>query len=179
MALLDLLFNVTQTEIGSVTVDATLSQEHTSAADVTDHPVEDGADVSDHVRVRAPRVRLTGVVSNTPLVASNFTGDDRAGATWQDLLGLQHTGALIDVVTSLDTYDNMVIEELSATRDAQRGDSLHFTAVLKRITKAVTQVVAAPAPDAPPAQLGKQATPEAPAPVRESVLSKLATWAGF
>lgn len=181
MALLDLLFGVTKAQIGSITLDASVSEDHGSEADVTEHPVEAGADIADHVRVRSPRLTINGVISNTPISLFNFGATrDRAVDTWQNLKDLQAQAARLDVVTTLETYPDMVIESLSTTRDAARGDSLHFTATLRQITTVESQTVAAPSPKAPPTGLGKKPAPPAPSSVSESVISKLSRWAiGF
>lgn len=50
----------------SVRFDAVPSILHEAVSIVSDHPVEDGVDISDHVRPGLRRLSLTGIVSNTP-----------------------------------------------------------------------------------------------------------------
>jgi hypothetical protein len=49
--------------------DAVQVVEHSQTALVTSHPVEDGPDISDHIRPELPRISLTGTVTNTPIRA--------------------------------------------------------------------------------------------------------------
>jgi hypothetical protein len=63
--------------------------EHGQTALVTQHPVESGADISDHVRPELPTVTLEGVVSNTPLFAvseiASRDGNRRAIGSYQSV----------------------------------------------------------------------------------------------
>jgi hypothetical protein len=47
--------------------DAVIAEEHTMGADVSEHPVEEGADIADHIRPRLATLNLSGVITNTPL----------------------------------------------------------------------------------------------------------------
>lgn len=54
--------------------DATLSEHYNSPADVTEHPVEEGAPISDNIRQKPNRVTVVGTISETPIeVADLFT----------------------------------------------------------------------------------------------------------
>jgi hypothetical protein len=65
----------------AIVVDATIEEVHTDTATITDHPVAEGSDVSDHVRKDLARL-VTGVfVTNTPIVSPNVDGaDGRVGS---------------------------------------------------------------------------------------------------
>lgn len=63
----------------AVEFDCTLTETHSSSAKATEHPVEEGANVSDHVRPELDRVQIEGVITNTPLndvSVSTFLGED-------------------------------------------------------------------------------------------------------
>lgn len=47
--------------------DATMSEQHDGVAEVTEHDVERGADLADHVRARRPELSLVVMVTNHPL----------------------------------------------------------------------------------------------------------------
>lgn len=51
----------------SVALDATLVQNHDATNTVTEHPVESGANMSDHIRPDLDTLSITGIISNTPL----------------------------------------------------------------------------------------------------------------
>lgn len=51
----------------SITLDASLHEQHTGTATITDHPVETGSNVTDHIRPDPDMLTIEGIVSNTPL----------------------------------------------------------------------------------------------------------------
>lgn len=53
--------------VGSVVFDLLLSEDHALESEVTQHPVENGATVSDHIRNLPRKGSLTGFVTNHPL----------------------------------------------------------------------------------------------------------------
>ena len=53
--------------IGTIWIDVAISEKHSLAADVTEHPVEEGASITDHVRPQPRTVELEGLVTNHPL----------------------------------------------------------------------------------------------------------------
>jgi hypothetical protein len=51
-------------------LDADLQEAHDLGSDITEHPVEEGADVTDHVRPRLRRVTIEGYVTDTPMITN-------------------------------------------------------------------------------------------------------------
>ncbi len=156
--------------------DATISEVFASTSDVTDHPVEEGADVSDHVRRRPREFDVHGWVSNDPIVilASSQFGPaprTRAEDAYDELLRIQAQAELVTVATSLKDLANMFLASISATRDKDSGRILDATLRLREIIIATTEVTSAPVPAptksarAPKANLGRQAAKPVPADV--------------
>lgn len=52
--------------IGTIWIDVSLSETHTLTAEVSEHPVEDGSNISDNVRPAPRTVQLEGLVTNHP-----------------------------------------------------------------------------------------------------------------
>lgn len=77
--------------IQAIDLDATVRQQHEASATATEHPVETGANVSDHVRANLDRVSLEVVVSNQPITVpkTQMDGIGRAsgGVTIVDGVG--------------------------------------------------------------------------------------------
>lgn len=67
MAEVALLYG-TGTRAGLIELDAVISEAHESGADVTEHPVEAGVAITDHVRRKLRTLEIQGVVTSTPLV---------------------------------------------------------------------------------------------------------------
>ena len=58
--------------INVIVFDVVTAEDWAEGSTITEHPVEKGANVSDHVRVRLPACRLQARVSNEPIDANNF-----------------------------------------------------------------------------------------------------------
>lgn len=67
MADIRLAFRTSPTSIDTLTLDAALSEKHETSIELTEHPVEEGADVADHVRKKPAVVTIEGLISNTPI----------------------------------------------------------------------------------------------------------------
>lgn len=61
--------------------DNVLNEEWSTEAAPTEHPIEEGADVTDHVRVKTPTVTLTVHSTREPLDANNFQDATKSSLT--------------------------------------------------------------------------------------------------
>ena len=123
---LSLLFGkkYAQTTIGNISLDATLSDDHTFTARATKFPLENGSFVSDHVEVDPIRLNIKGIVSDTPLsLLSDF---NRSIDNFNRLTRLFESKAIISVITGIRVYQNMVMTSLNIPRDVETGQSLTF-----------------------------------------------------
>ena len=158
MALSELLFKKTRAVVGLVQFDASLSESHLSEADITDHPVEEGANIADHIRNRPDSIEINGVVTNTPIAylasltaKSPLTSDlgsvdDRVETAYQELLRIKNAGELVEVITSLRTYKNMVLKSVSVVRDQANGNILNTSVALREMLIANALSVDLPIP---------------------------------
>jgi len=160
MSISELIFgSKVRAKVGLVQFDCSVSETHSDEATVTEHPVEEGTNISDHIRKGPASLELNGIVTNTPIVylaslqaISPLDGDlapvqDRAELAYAELQQIMKDGRTVEVVTSLRTYQNMALTGMSVTRDATTGQVLNCSLSLREITVAVTQTVKAPAPD--------------------------------
>lgn len=135
-------------------LEATLEEGHTGVAETTDHPVEDGADITDHIRRKPDELSLKAQVSNHPiLVLASFRalpsvpgGDPstRAEDAYEWLRLVKDDGILLQVSTTLRDYLNMAIVGMSVVRDKDRRNVLEVDLTLREIIIATTEQVAAP-----------------------------------
>lgn len=148
------------TKVDTIDIDSCLEENHTLANTVTDHPVEEGVNITDHVRPNPDTVQLRCFVSNTPLSTEQRarairagdvdfrttaeTGteigatDGRGANAYARLKKLRNEGSFIEVVTTLCTYgttanEGMVIENLGIPRSKENYDGLEFVLQLKQI----------------------------------------------
>lgn len=129
--------------IGGYEIDIAEVVEHTYDSEVTEHPVERGADIADHIRERPITLTINGLVSNTPIGAiADRRGDiDARGVlvnrpsddarAW--LEAIRAAREPIQVVTPTKTYELMILERLSFSEDSQTGDAFRFRSSFKQI----------------------------------------------
>jgi len=139
-----------------VTFDATMSENHSSNSEVTDHPIETGASVVDHIRRLPEELGLVGVVTDDPLVAERSTKataantggdpDQRAVSAYNFILQSKDEGRLVRVFTKLRDYRNMVIISLNVTRDRSESRIVRVELQLREVMIANTEQVEAPTP---------------------------------
>jgi len=123
--------------IGDMLVDAAIREEHNFEADVSEHPVETGADVTDHVRVRAPLVTVEGVVSDTPLedeiVNARADGETPSTEARARLFDIWNAREPITIETTFALYTNMIMQSFVVTEDGDTGEACRFRATFKQI----------------------------------------------
>src|SRR6266850_6876576 len=93
-----------------ITVDAAMTETHTLEAEVTEHPVEQGANITDHIRPKLKRYTIDGIISNTPIGPTGELSD------------ALHTGALALGVTLPNfptSYDLDLARSAGATTRAK------------------------------------------------------------
>lgn len=152
-----------ESDNGAIEVDSCLEETHQLVNTITDHPVENGVNITDHSRPEPDRVTLRCFVSNTPLsveqvnrsvrqgnvdfetsaaqdVGASVTGIAGRGAeTFSQLERMRVNGELLSVVTTLKTYaasdtEGMLIESINVPRTRQNYDGLEFTVNLKQVS---------------------------------------------
>lgn len=143
-------------------LDANIAEEHQLEADVTEHPVERGADMTDHIRTKQDVVTLESIVSNTPLGevarlrALGALPTEDALALLRDI---RKTKRIVTIDTTLGRYENMAMQSLHIPRNAGIGTHvLQFRAVFKQVAIRDNQrvFVKVDVPRAPKKNVGKK-----------------------
>lgn len=172
MALLDIFPPGGGSLIGNVILDATLSEMHRKTNNITSHPIEEGANVTDHIQQLPDEIELVGMVSDFPVywgasltARSPIVNDPELGRVFRskkaylELERIMADGELVDVVTTFKTYENMAITSLTVPKDAGSGNDARMTISLKEVVRVESKEVAAPEPetgaDASPVKRGK------------------------
>ena len=143
---------------GVLEFDASISETHSDELEVSDHPVEEGSDITDHVRLLPNMFEMTGIVTNTPLVylasltakspiqGSLLPASNRVDEAYAFLRQLQIDGVLCDVATSLRDYSDMVIVSLVVRREVSTGQALDVTIGFREVRKAKALSIDLPIP---------------------------------
>lgn len=125
-----------KTNIGGFFFDATLREEHTSTLKITSHPVQTGANITDHSYVEPSVLTMEIGMSDgmDSLIPNQFTGQyTKSVSAYQTLLDLQESRIPVSVLTRIRKYDNMLIEEITVPDDAKSLHGLHCTVTLREI----------------------------------------------
>ena len=162
--------------IGEIILDVALEETHTRQAKITEHPVESGCTISDHIQALPESIQLEGIISNTPmsfLGVPFFDGTkDRAQEAFKKLEELFQNSQTVDIVTTLKTYSNMALENLNIHRNAHNSEALKFTCCAKNIRMAESVVIQIPKPKVKRAQPKKSLGKQPATPVSEPVAQK-------
>ena len=217
----EILFETPSGGAAMIAIDATVEENHGSSALITEHAVEVGGNVSDHIRPENDRLTLVFVITNTPInvPATNMDGAtgeisalpflflgsaprradgnptqtspfsagrfiaaglktkpsqvqfepqplvtppaegqdgvtvlqfsqefDRVRSVYDVLRAIVGTGTLVTIITSLRTYGDMGLANLSAPRDADSGNAVEFSVDAIQVKIVSTETVAAPEP---------------------------------
>ncbi len=167
---------------GQVELDASINETHITTAQITDHQVEKGPNIADHIRPMPKKLTINGIITNHPIVVAStqmrgtvglpngrvttkvrakqgafpvglpippmgsvvekvfdysaltFSADfDRVWDCYYELTNAQQNGALFTVDTSLRSYSNMAIENITIPRSADTGNSLMLSIDMKEI----------------------------------------------
>lgn len=187
--------------IGEITLDASVREVHELNGIVTEHPVEEGIDVTDHYRVEPRTLIIEGKISNTPLstgfpletaisaIGAIINQDEQPSTNaFKEFERYFDDSVIISIKTSLKNYESVVLTSLSVDRSNKNADSLDFSATAREIKIVKTRLAAAlelakKAAAQKTASKGKQATKAAPAgggtEQQSSALVKLGKSVGF
>ncbi|MDI2595026.1 hypothetical protein POF45_26915 [Pseudomonas sp. 681] len=156
--------------IDTIVAHVTLEEVGTDELQITEHPVELGANITDHafkkpadlvIRCGWSNASLAGVLNGVQGLISALSGGDAFGSdyvssVYNQLLALQESRIPFDVSTGKRLYSNMLMRSLGVTTDEKSEYTLMVTAVFKQILIVQTQATTLPPRD-------DQAQPEATA----------------
>lgn len=128
--------------IGGIFPDATLEEHHVDELKITDHPVEQGAAITDHAYKLPVAVTIRAGWSNSSI---NAGGDPTyVQEIYQQLLTLQASRELIDIVTNKRLYQNMLITRIQTDTDRKTANSMYVTVECREVIIVTTQTVTVP-----------------------------------
>jgi hypothetical protein len=126
---LDTVLLKTQRSIAGIFPDVTIEEHHTDEIEVSRHPIEQGAPISDHAYKRPAQLtmRVGWSDSTVGLIGNQFIGIGLEGAildTYRQLQRLQESLQLFTVVTGKRTYHNMLMVSLSVSTTKESENTL-------------------------------------------------------
>lgn len=143
-------------KIGELELDATISENHDFTNKITKFPVEDGSDISDHIKKDPTKLTISGFITNSPVPILDIAVDNlissfqktigelrrkiysrekfnRVNTAADLLLQYRDDNIPIDIRTGLFVYTDMYMERLTIPRNRNTGDTLRFSADFVKI----------------------------------------------
>ena len=117
---------VVLSSIGDIEMDASLNEDHTFPAQITRNQVEDGSQYSDNIVILPIILNLTARVSDASMIPLVPNFGSKAIDAYNGLIELQSSRSLIEVVTGINVYQNMFLENITVPRASSDGNSLRF-----------------------------------------------------
>lgn len=127
-------------KIDTIVLDVIITEGATATSRLTENPVEEGANVNDHIIIEPMTFYTEGVVSNisanilsqfSSLKASLTQDLTKAQTAWDELLKLKNSGTVFTLVQGLAAYENVVMTTLKQDTDKNTANGLFFTATYK------------------------------------------------
>lgn len=149
MDILSTLFQQQSRRIGLIIPSVVVSEKHNDTLEITEHPVETGAPVSDHAYKRPSEVVMeVGFAGGGSLL--DFIDTSSLGLTlglspketYQQILDLQTSRIPFDVVTGKRLYSNMLIRAIEVTTDRTSENVLMAVLTLREVIITQTQQIA-------------------------------------
>lgn len=127
-----------------------ISEKHSLKFRVSDHPLQDGSTISDHVHQEMQECTVEGMFTNHPLrkleevnevkfkdeyatIDVKPTVSNTALANFEKLKLLAKQRKSVRLVCSLEIYPKMVITGIDYDRDSKSGSSIRFTMTLREL----------------------------------------------
>lgn len=158
-AILNFLTLTPKAKIGAIDIEASLEEVLTDQLQLTEHPVEKGAAITDHSFKRPAEVVITcgwsnssiaGLLGSAKAIASSFfEGGSVSAASYIDgiysqLLALQESRVPFDITTHRRQYTNMLITGIQVTTDQKTSSILMVQVTCRQIIIVSTQTTTMP-----------------------------------
>ena len=136
----------------TIVLDAYIEEIHSNKLDVTENPVELGANITDHAIILPKEVQLTVAVSDTPVgflafdaavlnIANTFNPDSktRSQQAYAEILELQESRQFIDIQTGLKEYKNMLMIGFDVAQDKDTARTIEAVLTFKEVLVVKTE----------------------------------------
>lgn len=140
-ALLPLVF-LRPRSIGGIIANVTVEERSVDELIITQHPVEQGASITDHAFKRPPSLTIIAAWSNSSIEA--FGNPNYVTEIYDRLLALQESRVPFEVLTGKRLYDDMLMRRIFQTTDEKTENSLALVMEFEQIILVSTQTVSVP-----------------------------------
>ena len=120
--------------VGGLVFDAVLKTDHVSKVTATNHPIESGANITDHAFIEPDEISLE-------IGMTNCNGEGVSEKMFKSIQDLQASRKPLTVQTRFKTYKNMLIMSMSTPDDFTTMNALKSILFLREIRIVGTQAV--------------------------------------
>ena len=124
-----------QRSIGGFEATVTIDEEATDELEITAHPAQTGADITDHAYRKPTELKINIMHGGT---------DTPLNEVYQQLLDMQAKAEPMDVVTGKKSYKSMLIESVKQTTDVNTENVLSVELALREVILVSLEVVTVP-----------------------------------
>jgi len=115
-------------------LDVSTSETYTFTSETTDIVLQDGSIVNDHIINKPYDIKVSGIVSNSPISLLYYKDTNDAKKFYDELKSLRDNRILVTVSTGLDVFDSMAITSIIVTRDKDKSNALFVDIGFKKFT---------------------------------------------
>lgn len=133
--------------INGAEFDAVIERQEQMSATVPQYPTENGVSISDNVALDAMELTMTLYLTATPITwaSRHGTGEEHIDATCEKLRKQYASREPLEVVTSNQTYSNMVIKQMQFKKSEDIGMAMEIPITLTQVTTTSSEKVDIPA----------------------------------
>jgi hypothetical protein len=108
---------------------------------ISEHPIENGTSITDHIRIKPRKCSVSGIFSCHPMTAnSGFEeGENKALENYLALERLSKKMKAVRLVTDIIIYPKMLIESVSTKRGIGDSEQIKFDMTLREFTEVKLQ----------------------------------------
>lgn len=140
-------FNIKNpTQVGSLKVDIVKSFEYTYEQDVTEHPVETGFEIADHIVNKPLKLTMTVGIASSPVTWfwKNGYGAKKFANGLQLLEEIRDKKEPVTIVRPEKKYDNMVMTSCRVSKQDSTKSIIYADLSFMQIVKVTTQTTTIP-----------------------------------
>lgn len=115
-----------------IVFDLLLTEQHNFDAAITDHPIEDGSEISDHIQNSLEYGNLTALITNFSISRSGILTNE-AQDVFDSLVELWEAKTIMDIWTVMKVYEDVAISSMPIARDADTGEAIIIQVSFKKV----------------------------------------------
>lgn len=128
--------------VAGLVADVTVEEVHVDETEITQHPVEQGAAITDHAFDRPQRVTITAGWSNS---STQSGGDPNyVQEIYQTFLAIKSARIPFVIITGKRLYSNMLIERITERTNQQWENAMELVIECREVILVNTQTVTVP-----------------------------------